>query len=66
MKPIFGQGGGTPVKGCELCLRPMRFLGDYAEYRLFRCDDCALVSTEWIDAPLPFKGCTDARPHRHI
>jgi hypothetical protein len=30
---------------CELCLKPMRYLGDHAERRLFRCEDCALVTT---------------------
>jgi hypothetical protein len=47
MKIVFDDGGrGTPLRACELCLQPMKFLGDHAECRLFRCDRCALVSTE--------------------
>lgn len=48
MKIVFVADGGrdTPVRTCELCLQPMKFLGDHAEYRLFRCESCALVSTE--------------------
>lgn len=50
MKLIFGAAGGAPVRACELCLRPMRFLGEHSECRLFRCDDCALVSTDSLEA----------------
>ena len=47
MKIVFDDGGrGTAARVCELCLQPMKFLGDHAECRLFRCDRCALVSTE--------------------
>ncbi|MGY4501072.1 hypothetical protein ACVWYH_005003 [Bradyrhizobium sp. GM24.11] len=28
---LFSMGSGTtPVRGCELCLQPMRFLGEHA------------------------------------
>ncbi|KJC43783.1 hypothetical protein UP06_20020 [Bradyrhizobium sp. LTSP857] len=50
MKLFFTGNGTTPVRGCELCLQPMRFLGEHAECRLFRCDDCTLVATEEVDA----------------
>ena len=51
MKLFFAGRGTTPMRGCELCLQPMRFLGEHAECQLFRCDDCALVSTDGIDPP---------------
>jgi len=51
MKIVFGDvGRDTPVRACELCLQPMKFLGDRAECRLFRCDRCALVSTEDVES----------------
>jgi hypothetical protein len=43
---LFFRERSTPVRACELCLLPMKFLGDHAEFRLFRCESCALVSTE--------------------
>lgn len=45
MKIVFDDGGrgSPPLKACDLCLQQMKFLGDHAECRLFRC---ALVSTE--------------------
>lgn len=47
MKIVFDDGGRrTPARACELCLQPMKFLGDHADCRLFRCDRCALVSTD--------------------
>ncbi|MCS3897387.1 hypothetical protein CT676_42890 [Bradyrhizobium sp. MOS001] len=47
MKLILSDGGrAIPVHRCELCLQPMRHVCDQAERRLFKCDDCALVSTE--------------------
>ena len=54
MKPFFSGGGrATPFRGCELCLKPVRYLGDHADCRLFRCEDCALVSTEGVDGRPP-------------
>ena len=53
MMLIFSGSGTRPARGCDLCLRPMRFLGDHAECRLFRCDDCALVATDDVDARQP-------------
>lgn len=50
MKLLFGAAGGRPARACELCLQPMRFLGEHAECQLFRCDDCALVSSEAMQA----------------
>lgn len=50
MKLLFGSPGQAPVRACELCLRPRRFVGDHAECRLFRCDDCALVSAVSFEA----------------
>jgi hypothetical protein len=49
MKLIFGDGAHYTIRGCELCLQPMRYLGDHAGRRLFRCEDCALVITEDVD-----------------
>lgn len=47
MKLRLSDGGrAIPVHRCELYLKPMRHVGDQAESRLFKCDDCALVSTE--------------------
>ena len=52
MKFIFTEAGGNkPVRKCDLCLRPMRFLGEHARSWLFRCEDCALVSTHNIHPP---------------
>lgn len=42
---IFGVAGHAPIRTCELCLQPMRILGEHAGTRLFRCEDCALVTT---------------------
>jgi hypothetical protein len=39
MKIVFDDGGrGTAARVCELCLQPMKFLGDHAECRLFTED----------------------------
>jgi hypothetical protein len=46
MKLIFDRDGASPVRPCELCLQPMRFLGRHEECLLFRCEDCVLVSTD--------------------
>jgi hypothetical protein len=47
---IFGDAGQTaPARACELCLQQMRFLGQHTGCRLFRCEACALVSTEVVE-----------------
>jgi hypothetical protein len=47
MKIVFASSG-APARTCELCLMPMKFLGDQIDCRLFRCEDGALVSTESV------------------
>lgn len=62
MKVLF-TSSGTPVRTCELCLMPMKFLGEHAHCRLFRCDDCALVSTEPVAmAAIPESARSSRRP----
>lgn len=43
---VLLTSGRAPARSCEFCLIPMKFLGEQAHCRIFRCDDCALVSTE--------------------
>lgn len=46
MKINFKAAVATPFCPCELCLEPMKFLGEHGGSQLFRCDECALVSTQ--------------------
>lgn len=65
MKLFFTGNGTTPVRGCDLCLRPMRYLGGHVGCRLFRCDDCALVVTTQIALARPEEAAPPAiRPPR--
>lgn len=50
MKLVFKAAVATPFRPCELCLEPMKFLGEHGGSRLFRCDECALVSTQRAEA----------------
>ena len=44
-----------PTQKCDLCSEPMKHVGNIprtprgAEVRVFRCDECALVTTETFD-----------------
>lgn len=61
MKQIL-KSDCTPARPCELCLQPMKFLGDHTECRLFTCDDCALVSTESLELALHRSGGFATKP----
>lgn len=52
MKVDFKAAAATQFRSCELCLGPMKFLGEHGESWLFRCDECALVSTQRTEALL--------------
>ena len=61
---IFLYSTDNPTRTCELCLAPMQFLGEQADSRLFRCNDCALVSTEpaAVHVAVPFQARSPRRP----
>jgi len=46
----------TAYRQCDLCAEPMRYVGNIpqnvrdAEVRVFRCDECCLVTTETFDS----------------
>ncbi|SFJ68772.1 hypothetical protein SAMN05216525_1327 [Bradyrhizobium sp. Gha] len=62
MKIIFSSTD-NPTKTCELCLEPMKFLSEQADFRLFKCNDCALVSTDRaVDVAAPFQAPSPRRP----
>lgn len=61
MKIIFSSSD-NPARTCELCLEPMKFLGEQAECRLFRCNDCALVASETIMPASPSQALSLKRP----
>jgi hypothetical protein len=42
-----------PIKICEFCLQPMKFLGIHASCYLFRCDECALIASRDIEPQQP-------------
>jgi predicted nucleic acid-binding Zn ribbon protein len=52
MKVNFKAAVATPFRACELCLEPMKFLEEHGDSWLFRCDECALVSTQPAEAML--------------
>ncbi|SFJ69248.1 hypothetical protein SAMN05216525_13228 [Bradyrhizobium sp. Gha] len=61
MKIIF-SGTDNPTRTCEFCLESMKFLGEQADCRVFRCNDCALVASETIMPAAPFQALSIKRP----